>query len=162
MYSIVDINDLLLLLTSWKGHGTSTIPDDVNIVPNITKKQWAEEVKMKEEAEQRNRDLTSQDWEKNMKCLVVVNKGEKHIMKGQEREIISHARRNGEGDRPREKSCNRDWEGRRSGEKDQGREERETGARRKEGVWNRERRDKNRDKPVRKRMRAVRKTAVEE
>jgi hypothetical protein len=126
---------------------------DVNIVPDLTKKQRAEEVKMKEEAERRNRDLTTEDREKNMKWLVVGKKGEKRIMKGQEREIISRIGRTGDGDRLRGAASNGDWEGgrRRSGEKDQGREKRETGARRKEGgVWNRERRNneqrRNREK----------------
>ena len=142
---------------------------DVNIVPDLTRNQRAEEVKMREEADRRNRDLTEEDREKNMKWLVVGKKGEKRLTKGQEREITGHTRRTGDGDREREdQHRTREREGDREGDQDRDRardgesyrtrdrgdwtrgtgrererEARETGARKKEGgAWSREWRDR--------------------
>jgi hypothetical protein len=136
---------------------------DVNIVPDLTKNQRGEEAKMRDEADRRNRDLTAEDKEKNVKWLVVGKKGEKRLTKGQEREITGRTKRTGDGDRAREDDTNRmrDRNGDRDGDRaireeqyrtrDRGEragstgkeKERETGARKKEGgVWSREWRDR--------------------
>jgi hypothetical protein len=106
---------------------------NVNIVPDLTKKQRAEEARMKDEAERRNRDLTEEDREKNVKWLVIGKRGERRMIKGQEREITSRGDRNG-----RAGAIERN-----QGEQDE-RADRPTGTRKKEGgAWTANSRERN-------------------
>jgi hypothetical protein len=66
-------------------HGTAY--HDISVVPDLTKKQRAREAKMKQEAEERNKDLTNEDKSRNLKWLVVGRRGEKRLIKGVERDI---------------------------------------------------------------------------
>ena len=60
---------------------------EVAITPDLTKRQRAGEVKLKEEADRRNHQLTQQDIDNNMRWLVVGRKGEKRLIKGVERDF---------------------------------------------------------------------------
>ncbi len=57
----------------------------VGISADLTPQELQEEKNMVEEAERRNRNLTQEDKAKNMKWLVVGQKGEKRLVKGVER-----------------------------------------------------------------------------
>ncbi len=59
---------------------------EATIGPDLTKRQRAGEVKLKEEAARRNLQLSQQDLQNNMKWMVVGRKGEKRLIKGVERE----------------------------------------------------------------------------
>jgi hypothetical protein len=60
---------------------------DISVVPDLTKKQRAKEAKMKQEAEERNKSLTTEECNRNEKWLVVGRRGEKRLIKGIERDI---------------------------------------------------------------------------
>ena len=60
--------------------------DNVTVVPDLTKSQRRGELKLREEADQRNTQLTTEDLEKNLKWLVVGKRGEKRLIKAVERE----------------------------------------------------------------------------
>lgn len=57
----------------------------VSIVADLTKKQREEEKKLLLEAERRNRNLSTEEKSKNLKWLVVGRKGEKRLIKGEDR-----------------------------------------------------------------------------
>jgi hypothetical protein len=59
---------------------------DISIVPDLTRKQRSREAKMKEEAEERNKDLTAEERRRNVKWMVVGRRGEKRLIKGVERD----------------------------------------------------------------------------
>ena len=59
---------------------------DITIVPDLTKRQRAGETKLREEATRRNQQLTQEDPERNLKWLVIGRKGERRLIKGNERE----------------------------------------------------------------------------
>jgi hypothetical protein len=63
-----------------------TAYQDISIVPDLTRKQRRREAKMKEEAEEKNKDLTAEDIRRNVKWIVVGRRGEKRLIKGVERE----------------------------------------------------------------------------
>ena len=63
-----------------------TCYENVTIVPDMTKSQRRGEQRLREEADQRNRQLTEEDRSKNLKWLVVGKRGEKRLIKGMERE----------------------------------------------------------------------------
>jgi hypothetical protein len=73
---------------------------DVSIVPDLTRKQRAREAKMKEEAEEKNKTLTAEEKQRNIRWMVVGRRGEKRIIKGVEREQ-QHYRHNNPGPNPR-------------------------------------------------------------
>ncbi len=60
---------------------------EATIGPDLTKRQRTGEAKLKEEAARRNKQLTQQDLQNNMKWLVIGRKGEKRLIKGVEREF---------------------------------------------------------------------------
>jgi predicted nuclease with TOPRIM domain len=121
----------------------NTTYSDVNIVPDLTKKQRLEETKMREEVDNRNKELTREDREKNLKWLVVGKRGEKRIIKGQEREETT-SRYTGDGGEKRARETGGVRSGQRSGagteyERDRSMEKR-TGTRKKSGgAWNSQR-----------------------
>jgi hypothetical protein len=53
----------------------------------LTKKQRSREAKMKQDAEERNKKLTTKERNRNEKWLVVGRRGEKRLIKGVERDI---------------------------------------------------------------------------
>jgi len=59
--------------------------EHVSISADLTKRQRQEEQKMKEEAEKRNRTLTEEEKAKNLVWMVVGRKGEKRLIKGEDR-----------------------------------------------------------------------------
>jgi hypothetical protein len=59
---------------------------DISIVPDLTRKQRSREARMKEEAEEKNKDLTAEERRRNVKWLVVGRRGEKRLIKGVERD----------------------------------------------------------------------------
>ena len=61
--------------------------DNVTVVTDLTKSQRRGELKLREEADQRNTQLTTEDLEKNLKWLVVGKRGEKRLIKAVEREV---------------------------------------------------------------------------
>ena len=58
----------------------------VTIVPDLTKTQRKGEMRLREEAERRNQDLTEEERERNLQWIVVGSRGEKRIIKGTERD----------------------------------------------------------------------------
>jgi hypothetical protein len=66
---------------------------DVSIVPDLTRKQRNREARMKEEAEEKNKSLTAEEINRNIKWMVVGRRGEKRIIKGVEREQQQYGRR---------------------------------------------------------------------
>jgi hypothetical protein len=60
--------------------------NDISIVPDLTKKQRSREARMKEEAEEKNKDLTAEERRRNVKWMVVGRRGEKRLIKGVERD----------------------------------------------------------------------------
>ena len=64
----------------------NTAFNNITIVPDLTKTQRRGEQKLREEADKRNRELTQEDRDRNLKWLVVGKRGEKRLIKGQERE----------------------------------------------------------------------------
>jgi hypothetical protein len=60
---------------------------DISVVPDLTKKQRSKEARMKQEAEERNRNLTADERKRNEKWLVVGRRGEKRMIKGIERDV---------------------------------------------------------------------------
>ena len=58
----------------------------VTIVPDLTKTQRKGEMRLREEAERRNQDLTEEERERNLKWIVAGSRGEKRIIKGTERD----------------------------------------------------------------------------
>ena len=61
----------------------------VTIVPDMTKQQRKGEMRLREEAERRNQELSGEDREKNLKWIVVGSRGEKRLIKGTDREEYS-------------------------------------------------------------------------
>jgi hypothetical protein len=59
---------------------------DISIVPDLTRKQRNREARMKDEAEEKNKELTEEEKSKNIKWMVVGRRGEKRIIKGVERD----------------------------------------------------------------------------
>jgi hypothetical protein len=59
---------------------------DVSIVPDLTRQQHNREAKMKEEVNEKNKTLTTEERERNIKWMVVGRRGEKRIIKGVERD----------------------------------------------------------------------------
>jgi hypothetical protein len=59
---------------------------DVSIVPDLTRKQRNREARMKDEAEEKNKNLTAEERNRNIKWMVVGRRGEKRIIKGVERD----------------------------------------------------------------------------
>ncbi len=65
----------------------NTVYKDVGIGPDQTRKQKQAEIELKEEADRKNRDkLTDEDRSKNLKWMVVGQRGEKRLVKVEERE----------------------------------------------------------------------------
>jgi hypothetical protein len=60
--------------------------DNVSVVPDMTRLQRKAEDKLVAEAEERNRQLTVEDQNRNLRWLVVGKRGEKRLLKGTERE----------------------------------------------------------------------------
>ena len=60
--------------------------ENVTIVPDMTKSQRRGEQRLRQEADQRNTQLTEEDRTKNLKWLVVGKRGEKRLIKGVERD----------------------------------------------------------------------------
>jgi len=79
-----NMEDKELLLTNAR-HLRDTPLNKVGISPDLTPQELQEEKEMAEEAERRNRNLNEEDLAKNMKWLVVGQKGEKRLFKGVER-----------------------------------------------------------------------------
>ena len=73
-------------------HGTAF--EKVSVVPDLTKKQRALEIKLKEEAEEKNKYLTAEDLRNNLRWIVVGRRGEKRIIKGVERDQENYNRGN--------------------------------------------------------------------
>jgi hypothetical protein len=137
---------------------------EVNIVPDLTKKQRSEENTMRDKVEQRNKELSRENREKNLKWLVVGRRGERRIIKGQDREgatsrptwdggrerdnHIKRRERDGRDERrsPRQREDER-REGRNSGGQHRREEERQTGAKKKEGgAWSRNTANRDEDR----------------
>jgi hypothetical protein len=59
---------------------------DVSIVPDLTRKQRNREARMKEEADEKNKTLTADEKNRNVKWMVVGRRGEKRLIKGVERD----------------------------------------------------------------------------
>jgi hypothetical protein len=59
---------------------------DVSIVPDLTRKQRNREAKMKDEVDEKNKTLTVEEKNRNIKWMVVGRRGEKRIIKGVERD----------------------------------------------------------------------------
>ena len=99
--------------------------ENMNIVADLTRRQRQEEVKMREDAEKRNRNLTEEDRSKNLKWMVVGRKGEKRLIKGIDREY-----------QERNRDRNRGFQQNRNRDEIEDRRRQDTGARRKErGGW---------------------------
>ena len=64
----------------------NTVFSEVTVGPDLTKRQRAGEVKLKEEAERRNHQLSQQDRANNLKWLVIGKRGEKRLIKAVERD----------------------------------------------------------------------------
>ena len=64
----------------------NTMYESVTIVLDLTKSQRRGEKRLREEADRRNQDLSSEDIEKNLKWIVVGSRGEKRLIKATERE----------------------------------------------------------------------------
>jgi hypothetical protein len=96
-----------------------TMYDNISIGPGMTKMQRRAEDLLAKEVETRNQQLTSEDREKNLRWLVIGRRGEKRIIKGVEREQQHYERREPQlhNFMPQQQTF---------------RDERETGARRKE------------------------------
>ena len=60
--------------------------EEVSIVPDLTRKQRKIEDKMRQEAEDRNKQLTKEDRDNNLRWIVVGKRGEKRLIKGIERQ----------------------------------------------------------------------------
>jgi hypothetical protein len=75
------------------GYLRGTQFDAVTIGPDQTKMQRKGEERLQQEAESRNRQLTTEDLENNLRWLVVGRKGEKRLIKGAEREFTQPTRR---------------------------------------------------------------------
>jgi hypothetical protein len=60
--------------------------DNVAVVPDLTKMQRRGEEKLSVEAGERNKNLTAEDNERDMRWIVVGKRGEKRLIKGVERE----------------------------------------------------------------------------
>lgn len=60
--------------------------ENVSIVPDLTKMQRRGEEKLTREAEERNKRLTGEDVNNNLRWIVVGRRGEKRLIKGTERE----------------------------------------------------------------------------
>ena len=60
--------------------------DNITIVPDLTKAQRRDEQDLREEADERNKQLTEEDRNRNLKWIVVGRRGEKRLIKGTERE----------------------------------------------------------------------------
>jgi hypothetical protein len=71
-----------------------TAYSDISVVPDLTKKQRSREAKMKLEADERNKKLTTDEKNRNEKWLVVGRRGEKRLIKGVERDIQFTGRQN--------------------------------------------------------------------
>jgi hypothetical protein len=68
---------------------------DISIVPDLTRKQRNREARLKDEAEEKNKDLTEDEKSRNVKWMVVGRRGEKRIIKGVERDqqpYVQHGR----------------------------------------------------------------------
>lgn len=118
---------------------------EVNIVPDLTRKQRMEETTMRDEVDQRNKELTKEDREKNLKWLVVGRKGERRIIKGQEREEATSRYTGGNKRRSPAQRGEERSEWRKSGPQRERDEEQRTGARKKEGgAWGRVEREDER------------------
>jgi hypothetical protein len=63
-----------------------TAYQDISIVPDLTRRQRRREAKMKEEADEKNKELTADDIRRNVKWMVVGRRGEKRLIKGVERD----------------------------------------------------------------------------
>jgi hypothetical protein len=59
---------------------------DVSIVPDLTRNQRNREAKMKDEVDEKNKTLTAEEKQRNIRWMVVGRRGEKRIIKGVERE----------------------------------------------------------------------------
>jgi len=73
----------LLLQSSWKLKDTHL--KEVGISPDLTPTELKEERELTAEAERRNKNLSQEDKAKNLKWMVVGQKGTKRMMKGVER-----------------------------------------------------------------------------
>jgi hypothetical protein len=73
-------NDKLNLLRVAKNL-EDTCFSDVNVAPDLTKKQRDEEAELKKEAERRNKNLTESDVSKNLHWAVVGPRGERRLTK---------------------------------------------------------------------------------
>ena len=78
--------------------------NNVSIVADLTGKQREEERDMQAEAEKRNKNLSEEERSKNLKWMVVGRKGEKRLIKGEERQPPprEYRRREDTGARPKE------------------------------------------------------------
>jgi hypothetical protein len=65
---------------------------DISIVLDLTRKQRNREARMKEEAEEKNKELTEEEKRRNVKWMVVGRRGEKRIIKGVERDQQPYTR----------------------------------------------------------------------
>ncbi len=63
--------------------------EEVSVVPDLTRKQREIEDRMRQEAEDRNKKLTSEDLNNNLRWIVVGRRGEKRLIKGFERQDIN-------------------------------------------------------------------------
>lgn len=78
---------------------------NVSIVADLTRKQREEERRLMAEAEKRNKNLSEEEKSKNLKWMVVGRKGEKRLIKGEDRPQQPRFRRGEEnGARPREQA----------------------------------------------------------
>ena len=59
---------------------------DISVVPDLTRKQREVEDNLRKEAEARNKNLTREDKEANLRWIVVGRRGEKRLVKGVERQ----------------------------------------------------------------------------
>jgi hypothetical protein len=59
----------------------NTVFSDVNIAPDLTKRQREEEAELKKEAEKRNKNLSESDMSKNLHWVVVGARGERRLTK---------------------------------------------------------------------------------
>jgi len=74
----------------------STVFKDVNVVPDLTKRQREEEAELKKEADKKNKNLSESDKAKNLQWAVVGARGERRLTKVQiQQEGVGGNRRGG-------------------------------------------------------------------
>jgi uncharacterized coiled-coil protein SlyX len=85
---------------------------DISIVPDLTRKQRNREARMKEEAEEKNKELTEEEKRRNVKWMVVGRRGEKRIIKGVERDQQPYVRDSRRDEQSRNQNQTRDEQSR--------------------------------------------------